>query len=63
VSAMWFDGGGTVPITKPGTPAHRHQARLGAATLVTRNNGTADDLRLILTQLDLWPRQDTPDTS
>lgn len=58
MSPTWFDGGGTVPIVKPGTKAHRQRARLGAATLVTRNGGTADDLRLILTELDLWPSAD-----
>jgi len=59
VSRHWFDGGNPIPLIKPGTLDERARARLGAARLVARNHGTADDLRLILSSLDLWPASDT----
>jgi hypothetical protein len=58
VSRHWFDGGAPLPLPKPGALDERIQARLGAARLVVRNGGTADDLRVILSALALWPRDD-----
>jgi len=58
VSRHWFDGGNPLPLIKSGTVDERARARLGAAHLVTRNHGTADDLRVILSALDLWPASD-----
>lgn len=58
MSAAWFDGHVFPLPVKPGTRDHRERARHGTAVMVTRNNGTADDLRLILTLLDLWPATD-----
>lgn len=56
--AAWFTGIPLVPLPKPGTRLERDKARLEAARLVTRNGGHADDLKLVLDSLDLWPAQD-----
>jgi hypothetical protein len=58
VSAGWFDGVGVVPITKRGSRCERDRARLGAANMVCRNNGTPHDLKHVLDLLDLWPAAD-----
>jgi hypothetical protein len=47
-----------ISIVKPGTQTERERARLGAARIVLRSGGGADDLRLVLDMLDLWPASD-----
>lgn len=45
-------------LVKPGTQGEREQARLGAARMVRRSGGNAEDLKFVLDALDLWPEQD-----
>lgn len=54
----WFDGGTPLPLIKPGSVDERRKARIGAALLTVRNDGTTDDLRTLLDVLALWPQQD-----
>lgn len=54
-----FDGGHPIGISKPDDPETRRKARRALASLVIRHGGTADDLRLMLDALRLWPVWDT----
>jgi hypothetical protein len=48
-------------LVKPGTQDEREQARLGAARMVRRAGGDAEDLREVLDALALWPTNDPGD--
>jgi alkylhydroperoxidase family enzyme len=58
VSRHWFDGGNPLTPVKPGTLDERQKARHGAAQLVVRHGGTAQDLHVVLSALGLWPSSD-----
>lgn len=47
-----------LPRVKPGTVDERSRARVGAARMVTRNRGDANDLRFVPSALNLWPDND-----
>jgi hypothetical protein len=48
-----------VGLVKAGSNAERERARLGASRMVLRAGGDADDLRLALDMLDLWPASES----
>lgn len=54
MSPAWFDGGQMLPPAR-GTSRERHAARLTCARAA---QGDADNLRLYLNVLALWPAQD-----
>jgi len=54
-----FDGGHPLPRETTGPLEQRHKARLVLASLVSRNGGGPDELRMMLSALRLWPQQDT----
>lgn len=58
MTATFFDGHGIYGPVPPGTREERHRARVAAAQLVVRNGGTAEDLKLLLDCLELWPAGD-----
>lgn len=45
-------------LVKAGTVPERERARLGAARMVLRGGGDAEDLAMVLSACSLWPRQD-----
>jgi hypothetical protein len=47
-----------LPLVKAGTVTERQRARLGAARMVVRGGGDAEDLAMVLSACWLWPKQD-----